>query len=56
MGIFIYLIPVPIPGYLFAPLYLLYCWYIDKRNQDNISHSAHFWVAGSCPAGTTKIP
>ena len=45
MGIYIYLIPVPVPGYLFAPLYLLYCWYMDKRNQDNIGHSAHFWGA-----------
>ena len=45
MGIYIYLIPIPVPGYLFAPLYLLYCWYMDKRNQDNIGHSAHFWGA-----------
>ncbi len=45
MGIYIYLIPIPVPGYLFAPLYLLYCWYMNKRNQDNIGHSAHFWGA-----------
>ena len=42
MGIYIYLIPIPVPGYLFAPLYLLYCWYMNKRSQDNIGHSAHF--------------
>ena len=37
MGIYIYLIPIPVPGYIFAPLYLLYCWYMAKRNMDNIS-------------------
>ena len=45
MGIYIYLIPIPVPGYLFAPLYLLYCWYMAKRNRDNIGHTAHFWGA-----------
>lgn len=45
MGIYIYLIPIPIPGFVFAPLYLLYCWYMAKRNTDNIGHSAHFWGA-----------
>ncbi len=45
MGIYIYLIPIPVPGYIFAPLYLLYCWYMAKRNTDNIGHSAHFWGA-----------
>lgn len=45
MGIYIYLIPIPIPGYIFAPLYLLYCWYMARRNADNIGHSAHFWGA-----------
>ncbi len=45
MGIYIYLIPIPIPGFVFAPLYLLYCWYMAKRNADNIGHSAHFWGA-----------
>ena len=42
MGIYIYLIPIPIPGYIFAPLYLLYCWWMAKRGQDNIGHTAHF--------------
>ena len=42
MGIYIYLIPIPVPGYLFAPLYLLYCWYMARRNADNIGHTAHF--------------
>jgi len=45
MGIYIFMIPIPIPGFIFAPLYLLYCWYMAKRNIDNIGHSAHFWGA-----------
>lgn len=45
MGIYIYMIPIPVPGYVFAPLYLLYCWYMARRNMDNIGHSAHFWGA-----------
>lgn len=45
MGIYIFFIPIPIPGYIFAPLYLLYCWYMARRNIDNIGHSAHFWGA-----------
>ena len=45
MGIYFYFIPIPIPGYIFAPLYLLYCWYMARRNMDNIGHTAHFWGA-----------
>ena len=45
MGIYMYFIPIPIPGYIFAPLYLLYCWWAARRNMDNIGHSAHFWGA-----------
>ena len=45
MGIYIFLVPIPIPGYVFAPLYLLYCWYMAHRNMDNIGHTAHFWGA-----------
>ena len=43
MEIFIYFIPIPIPGYIFAPLYLLYCWWMAKKGTDNIGHTAHFW-------------
>ncbi len=45
MGIYIFMAPIPIPGFIFAPLYLLYCWYMARRNIDNIGHSAHFWGA-----------
>ena len=45
MGIYIYLIPISVPGFIFAPMYLLYCWYMARRNADNIGHTAHFWGA-----------
>jgi membrane associated rhomboid family serine protease len=35
----------PIPGFIFAPLYLLISAYLDKRGKDNINHSAHIWGA-----------
>jgi membrane associated rhomboid family serine protease len=45
MGIYIYLIPIPIPGFIFAPLYLIYCQWMARRGRDNIGHTAHFWGA-----------
>lgn len=45
IGIAFFFIPIPIPGFVFGPLYLLYCHYMAKRGADNIGHSAHFWGA-----------
>jgi membrane associated rhomboid family serine protease len=45
MGIYFYFIPIPIPGFIFAPLYLIYCQWMARRNMDNIGHTAHFWGA-----------
>ena len=45
MGIYIYLIPIPVPAYIFAPVYLIYCIVMARKNVDNIGHSAHFWGA-----------
>jgi len=36
---------IPIPGILFAVLYLYYSYYMSKKNTDHIGHSAHFWGA-----------
>lgn len=33
---------LPIPGILFGLIYLYYCYSMDKRNQDNVAHDAHF--------------
>ncbi len=45
MSVYIFLIPIPIPAYIFAPLYLIYCYFMAKKNIDHIGHSAHFWGA-----------
>jgi membrane associated rhomboid family serine protease len=34
-----------LPGVLFAILYLVYCFYMDKKGRDNINHGAHMWGA-----------
>jgi membrane associated rhomboid family serine protease len=36
-------IPVPMPAYIFAILYIAYSIYMDKRQGDNINHLAHLW-------------
>lgn len=38
-------LPVRVPGYLFAVIYLALSVYLDKRGGGNINHSAHFWGA-----------
>ena len=45
MRIYIFFIPIGIPAIIFAPLYLIYCQWMAKKNVDNIGHSAHFWGA-----------
>ena len=41
-SIVIFPIPINIPSWLFAPLYLAMSIYLDRRRQDNIAHMAHF--------------
>lgn len=41
IGIFV--IPPIIPGYIFAPIYLLISAMLAKKGGDNINHSAHIW-------------
>ncbi|MCU7552186.1 rhomboid family intramembrane serine protease [Chitinophagaceae bacterium LB-8] len=40
-----FIIPPIIPGFIFAPLYLLISAYLDRNGRDNINHSAHIWGA-----------
>ncbi len=40
-----YFIPPIIPGFVFAPAYLLISYYLDRKGGDNINHSAHIWGA-----------
>jgi len=39
--LYMFLIPFGIPAPIFGVLYLLYCYYAEKKAQDNINHSAH---------------
>jgi len=43
--LYLMFIPIPIPAFVFAILYLAYEIYQDKRSQDNIAHDAHVWGA-----------
>ncbi|MBK6977606.1 MAG: rhomboid family intramembrane serine protease [Cytophagaceae bacterium] len=36
-------IPIPMPAYLFALIYMAYSVYMDKRQGDHINHLAHLW-------------
>lgn len=38
-------LPIGIPGFIFAILYLGISTYLDKRGGGNINHSAHLWGA-----------
>ena len=38
-------LPLQIPGYIFAIIYLGITVYLDKRGGSRINHSAHFWGA-----------
>jgi membrane associated rhomboid family serine protease len=40
------LLPVAIPGFIFATLYMAYSYYMSKNEQmDGIGHDAHFFGA-----------
>ncbi|MBP9023445.1 MAG: rhomboid family intramembrane serine protease [Spirochaetes bacterium] len=41
--IYIMFIPLGIPAFIYAFLYLAYCVHAARRQADNINHSAHFW-------------
>lgn len=41
MELFLFFIPIPIKGYIFGVLYLLYSMYGMKKQLGNIGHSAH---------------
>lgn len=41
MELMMFLLPIPIPAYLFGPFYLAIEYYAMKRGQTNIGHDAH---------------
>jgi membrane associated rhomboid family serine protease len=42
MSLYMFFIPIPIPGYVFGIVYLLYSIYGMKKQVGNIGHDAHF--------------
>ena len=38
-------IPVPVPAFVFAILYVAYSIWMDRRGRGNVNHSAHLWGA-----------
>jgi membrane associated rhomboid family serine protease len=36
---------IPMPGIVFAALYLIYSWLMSRKSQDNIAHDTHFFGA-----------
>lgn len=45
VGVGLIFLPIRIPGYIFAVLYLAISYYLDKRGGSNINHGAHMWGA-----------
>ncbi len=43
--IYLFFIPIGIPAFIFGPLYLFYEIYMDKRQEGNIAHDAHYFGA-----------
>ena len=43
--VYLFFIPIPIPGFIFAPLYLLISALLERKGGSNINHSAHIWGA-----------
>lgn len=42
-SIYFFFIPVPIPGFIFALLYLAYSYYSARRGDSGINHDAHLY-------------
>jgi membrane associated rhomboid family serine protease len=43
--LYLFFIPIPIPGYIFGIGYLIYSIYGMKKQLGNVGHSAHLGVA-----------
>lgn len=42
LSLIFFIIPIPIPGYIFGILFLAVSVYLAKKGGDNIGHGAHF--------------
>lgn len=41
--LYLFIIPIGIPGFIFGALWLLYSFYMSKRGGDYVNHNAHIW-------------
>jgi membrane associated rhomboid family serine protease len=41
MDLYLFFIPIPIPAYIFGPIYLAFEYFSMKRGTTNIAHDAH---------------
>ena len=44
-GMMIFPLPIQIPSWIFGGLYLVFSWYMARRNDSRIGHDAHFFGA-----------
>ncbi|MFT4032355.1 MAG: rhomboid family intramembrane serine protease [Siphonobacter sp.] len=44
-SLYLFFIPIPIPGWIFGGLYLAYSYWEARRGNSLINHSAHLWGA-----------
>jgi len=42
----IYVFIVPVPAIVYGLIYVGYSYWMDRRGNDNVNHSAHLWGAG----------
>jgi membrane associated rhomboid family serine protease len=42
----IYVFLLPVPAIVYGLVYVGYSYWMDRRGNDNINHSAHLWGAG----------
>lgn len=45
MELIIFPIPIPMPAYIFAAVYVAYSIYMEKKQMDQVNHMAHLWGA-----------
>jgi membrane associated rhomboid family serine protease len=43
--LYLFFIPIGIPGFIFGPLYLIISAYLSRKGTSHINHSAHLWGA-----------
>ncbi len=43
--LYLFIIPIGIPGFIFGPLYLAYSYYEAQRGRGNVNHDAHIYGA-----------